>query len=167
MKLMKSNLLLCTLIVSSGALAAEPMEGSVAQRALKVVDRDRDGRLTLAEYLPLDVQARHHGAEHFEKGDANGDGVLDVSELAATLHKQTWFAILAEGVEACFARIDADQDGKLIAKEYRKISRMGGHAEQHFRGADADKDGFLDLKEFGDHAESKLLSAANPKKKNR
>lgn len=137
----------------------------MAQRALETADRNRDRKLDLAEYLPLDVQAKHHGAEHFEKGDANGDGFLDVSELASALHKQTWFAILTEGAEACFARIDADKDGQLTASEYRKISRMGGHAEQHFNKADTNQDGFLDSVEFVAHAEQKLTAAANPKKK--
>mgnify|MGYP003674660838 CR=1 FL=1 len=149
-------------LLATIALASET---EVAQRALETVDKNRDGKLDLAEYLPLDVQAKHHGAEHFEKGDADGDGFLDVTELAATLHKQTWFAILSEGTEACLARIDADKDGKLTVPEYRKTSRMGGHAEQHFKGADTNQDGFLDLSELTAHAEHRLAAAANPKKK--
>lgn len=133
---------------------------------MKIVDRDRDGKLTLEEFKPLDVQAKHHGEEHFKRGDANQDGFLDKEELAVELaQKQTWFMILCEGVEPCFARLDADRNGKLDAKEYRKVSRMGGHSEQHFRSADTDKDGFLNLKEFAAHAEAKLDSAASPKKR--
>ena len=30
------------------------------------------------------------------------------------------------------------------------------HGEEHFKGADTDHNGFLDLKEFGAHAEAKL-----------
>lgn len=125
-------------------------------RILKAADKDHDGKLTLAEYLPLDVQAKHHGDQHFKSGDANADGFIDASELATTLHKQTWFAILSEGIETCFTRLDANQDGKLDAAEYRKISRMGGHAEQHFKGADTDKDGFLNMAEFTENAEYRL-----------
>jgi hypothetical protein len=33
---------------------------------------------------------------------------------------------------------------------------MGHHSEQHFKGADANHDGFLDLTEFTAHAEGKL-----------
>lgn len=125
-------------------------------RILKAADKNKDQKLTLAEYLPLDVQAKHHGEEHFKSGDANADGFIDASELATTLHKQTWFAILSEGIEPCFTRLDANQDGQLDAAEYRKISRMGAHAEQHFKGADTDKDGFLIKAEFGVHAEARL-----------
>jgi Ca2+-binding EF-hand superfamily protein len=136
--------------------AAEPQASDVVARAIQAADKNHDGRLSLAEYLPLDVQAKHHGGQHFKAGDANQDGFLDDSELAATLHKQTWFAILAEGVEPCFTRLDANSDGKLDAAEYRRISRMGGHAGQHFKGADLNKDGFLDRAEFNLHAGAKL-----------
>lgn len=57
---------------------------------------------------------------------------------------------------ALFTRLDAIKDGKLDATEYRKISKMGGHSQQHFNGADTNKDGFLDLTEFTAHAGAKL-----------
>jgi len=145
--------ILTVLILSSATLLAAD-EAPLIARILKAADTSRDGRLTLAEYLPLDVQAKHHGEEHFKSGDANTDGFIDASELATTLHKQTWFAILSEGIEPCYTRLDTDQDGKLNAAEYRQISRMGGHAEQHFNGADTDKNGFLNMAEFTNHAEA-------------
>lgn len=153
------------LLSAATLLAAD--DAPLIARILKAADKDHDGKLTLAEYLPLDVQAKHHGEEHFKSGDANADGFIDASELATTLHKQTWFAILSEGIEPCFTRLDANQDGKLDAAEYRKISRMGGHAEQHFKGADTDKDGFLSKTEFAAHAEAKLkaLEVGTLKKK--
>jgi TPR repeat protein len=141
-------------------------EQGVLDRAMKIADKNKDGKLTLEEFKPLDVQARNHADEHFERGDANKDGFLDRAELAAELaQKQTWFVILCEGVRPCFARLDSDRNKKLDAKEYRKISKMGGHSEQHFSGADTDKNGFLNVAEFAAHAEAKLKSAANPKKR--
>ena len=136
-----------SLLLSAASLLASD-DAPLITRILKAADKDYDGKLTLAEYLPLDVQAKHHGDEHFKSGDANADGFIDASELATTLHKQTWFAFLSEGIEPCFARLDANQDGKLDAAEYRKISRMGAHAEQHFKGADTDKDGEVTPWEF-------------------
>lgn len=149
---MKSAL---TLLLSAATLLAADDTPLIA-RILKAADKNKDQKLTLAECLPLDVQAKHHGDQHFKSGDANADGFIDATELATTLHKQTWFAILSEGIELCFARLDANQDGKLDAAEYRKISRMGAHAEQHFKGADIDKDGFLSKAEFAAHAEARL-----------
>jgi TPR repeat protein len=146
--------------------AGVPNTAAVLDRAMKIADKNKDGKLTLEEFKPLDVQARNHADEHFERGDANKDGFLDRAELAAELaQKQTWFVILCEGVRPCFARLDSDRNKKLDAKEYRKISKMGGHSEQHFSGADTDKNGFLNVAEFAAHAEAKLKSAANPKKR--
>jgi len=142
-------------------------EAPLIARILKAADKNRDQKLTLAEYLPLDVQAKNHGDEHFKAGDANADGFIDAAELREGLRKQTWFAILSEGIGPCYTRLDTNKDGKLNAAEYRKISRMGGHAEQHFNGADANKDGFLNLAEFTSHAEARLkaLEEGTTKKK--
>ncbi len=153
-----------TLLSSVPLLAAD--DAPLIARIMKAADKNNDQKLTLAEYLPLDVQAKHHGEEHFKTGDANADGFIDAAELPAALRKQTWFAILSEGIEPCFTRLDTDKDGQLNATEYRKISRMGAHAEQHFKGTDADKDGFLSMAEFTSHAEAKLkaLEEGNRKK---
>lgn len=160
---MKTAVFLVLLAVSSVIADDAPLTA----RILKAADNNHDGKLTLAEYLPLDVQAKHHGEEHFKSGDANADGVIDAAELPAALRKQTWFAILSEGIEPCFTRLDTNKDGQLNAAEYRKISRMGAHAEQHFKGADADKDGFLSKAEFAAHAEGRLkaLEVGTLKKK--
>lgn len=156
-----------TLALATASLIAAEPGAALMQRIMKAADKNKDGKLSLEEYKPLDVQAKHHGDEHFKVGDKNSDGLIDVGELAEALNKQTWFAILSEGAEACFARIDANNDSKLDATEYRKISKMGHHSEQHFKGADANKDGFLDLAEFAAHAGQKLttLEDGQPKKK--
>ena len=162
------SLTLCCLALTSAIAAPEDNSTPVIERALQGADKDRDGKLTLTEFKLLDVQAKNHCKEHFERGDTNHDGFLDRRELGIELaKKQTWFVILSEGANSCFARLDSDGDGKLDAKEYRKISRMGGHAEHHHRSADTDRDGYLNLAEFTTHAEAKLKSAANPKQRKR
>ena len=159
------RILTLLVLCSVPLLAAD--DAPLIARILQAADKNKDQKLALAEYLPLDVQAKHHGEEHFKSGDANADGVIDAAELPAALRKQTWFAILSEGIEPCFTRLDTDKDGQLNAAEYRKISRMGAHAEQNFKGADADKDGFLSKAEFAAHAENRLKAVGNgsPKKK--
>lgn len=158
---------LLILALASISLIAAESGAVLMQRIMKAADKNKDGKLTLEEYKPLDVQALHHGDEHFKAGDKNSDGLIDAGEIAGALNKQTWFAILSEGAEACFARIDANKDSKLDPTEYRKISKMGHHSEQHFKGADANKDGFLDLADFAAHAGHKLttLKDGQPKKK--
>jgi Ca2+-binding EF-hand superfamily protein len=144
------------LLAAPATLHATEPSAVLMQRIMKAADKNKDGMLSLDEYKALDVQALHHGEEHFKAGDTNHDDFIDTTELAGALSKQTWFAILSEGAEPCFARIDANKDGKLDATEYRKISKMGHHSEQHFKGADANKDSLLDLAEFTVHAEQKL-----------
>ena len=78
------------LFLSAATLLAADDTPLIA-RILKAADKDHDGKLNLAEYLPHDVQAKHHGDQHIESGNANADGFIDASELATTLHKQTWF----------------------------------------------------------------------------
>lgn len=159
--------ILTLLVLSSVPLLASD-DAPLIARIIQAADKNKDQKLTLAEYLPLDVQARNHGEEHFKTGDANADGFIDATELPAALRKQTWFAILSEGIEPCHTRLDTDKDGQLNATEYRKISRMGSHAEQHFKGADAYKDGFLSKAEFAAHAENKLKAVeARPLRKQR
>jgi Ca2+-binding EF-hand superfamily protein len=143
------------LLLTTSVITATP-SAPVMQRIMNAADKDKDGKLSLEEFKRLDVQAKHHGDEHFKAGDKNSDGFIDAAELADALKKQTWFAILSEGIEPCFARLDANKDSQLDASEYRKISKMGAHSEQHFNWADANKDSFLDLAEFTTHAEGKL-----------
>jgi Ca2+-binding EF-hand superfamily protein len=154
------------LLLTTSVITATP-SAPLMQRIMNAADKDKDGKLSLEEFKPLDVQAKHHGDEHFKAGDKNSDGFIDAAELAGALKKQTWFAILGEGIEPCFARMDANKDNKLDASEYRKISKMGHHSEQHFKGADANHDGFLDLTEFTAHAEHKIkvLEGGSMKKK--
>jgi Ca2+-binding EF-hand superfamily protein len=143
------------LLLATSVITATP-RAPLMQRIMKAADKNKDGKLSLEEFKRLDVQAVHHGDEHFNAGDTDGDGFITADELAHALKKQTWFAILSEGIESCFARLDANKDNKLDASEYRKISKMGRHSEQHFKGADANHDGSLDLTEFTAHAEGKL-----------
>ena len=143
------------LLLTTSVITATP-SAPLMQRIMNAADKDKDGKLSLEEFKPLDVQARHHGDDHFKAGDKNSDGFIDAAELADALKKQTWFAILSEGIEPCFARTDANKDNQLEAAEYRKISKMGHHSDQHFKGADANHDGFLDPAEFTAHAEAKL-----------
>jgi len=160
---------LLTLIPWAALPAAElnQPKPTLLLRIMTAADKNKDGKLSVVEYKTLDVQATHHGDDHFATGDTNKDGFIDSSELAGALSRQTWYAILSEGTEACFSRLDTNKDTKLDPKEFRLISKMGAHTEQHFKGADNNKDGFLDLTEFSGLAEHKIkvLEIAPAKKK--
>jgi Ca2+-binding EF-hand superfamily protein len=74
--------------------ALEPST-TLMQRIMKAADKNNDGKVTLEEYQPLDVQARHHGDEHFKSADANKDSFLDFSEFTA--HAEHRLAALESG----------------------------------------------------------------------
>ena len=118
---------------------------SVNTRVMHAADKDKDGKLTLEEYKPLDVQAKHHGEEHFKAGDAR-QGSLP--RLQRTHHHPSQANLVRHPQRRhgrCFLRLDTNHDGNLDASEYRRISRMGAHAGQHFKSADVDKNGSLTL----------------------
>lgn len=164
-----SSFFLLILIPLAALPAAETIQPKplLLQRIMTAADKSKDGKLSIVEYKTLDVQATHHGDEHFATGDTNKDGFIDNSELAGALSRQTWYTILSEGTEACFNHLDSNKDAKLDIKEFRPISKMGAHTEQHFKSADTNKDGFLDLAEFSGLAEHKIkaLEVGPTKKK--
>lgn len=164
-----SSFFLLILIPLAALTAAEVIQPKppLLQRIMTAADKNKDGKLSIAEYKTLDVQATHHGDEHFATGDTNKDGFIDSPELTGALSRQTWYAILSEGTEACFSRLDSSKDAKLDVKEFRPISKMGAHTEQHFKSADTNKDGHLDLAEFSGLAEHKIKALeVGPTKKN-
>ena len=67
-------------------------------RVTFMIDLDKSGRITQAEYL-------HARRRNYDKLDRNGDGVLQFSEYAAS------------GI-AKFASADTDRDGHLDGGEY-------------------------------------------------
>jgi len=164
-----SSFFLLILILLAALPAAEVIQPkpTLLQRIMTAADKSKVGKLSVVEYKTLDVQATHHGDDHFALSDTNKDGFIDSSELAGALSRQTWYAILSEGTETCFSRLDTSKDAKLDLKEFRPISKMGAHTEQHFKSADANKDGYLNLAEFSELAEHKIkvLEIAPAKKK--
>ena len=86
--------LLALALATASLIAAEP-SAALGQRMMKAADKNKDGKLSLDEYKPLDVQALHHGEEHFKTGDANHDGFLDPAEFTA--HAEHKLKALEEG----------------------------------------------------------------------
>ena len=59
---MKHQPTLVTALLLTQLTHAEP-SAALMQRILKAADKSSDGKLSLEEYKPLDVQAKHHGDE--------------------------------------------------------------------------------------------------------
>lgn len=111
------RLLFCSCLLCGALAAMSPTAAAQAVEStgdyLARMDRDGDGRISLAEYQDWLSYA-------FDAMDANGDGVLDAQEQPASgrgaraaLSREQHRATLAER----FARQDRDRDGWLTARE--------------------------------------------------
>ncbi|MBX9930982.1 MAG: EF-hand domain-containing protein [Methylobacterium sp.] len=113
-------------------VAAPAFAAPSAQRALEMLDPDKDGTVDLKEAL-AGASAR------FDALDPDKDSTLDKRELKGR--------VKASELKAA----DPDNDGTLDKKEYLAI------VEQRFKAADPDNDGTLDKKELGTPAGKALL----------
>lgn len=101
--------------IGSGLLAAALALPAAAQLRgsgdyLQRMDRDGDGRVSLAEYQAWMGYA-------FERMDRDGDGVLTAAELPGGRGRTVSLAQHREALAAAFARQDRNRDGVLDARE--------------------------------------------------
>jgi Ca2+-binding EF-hand superfamily protein len=100
-----------------GEISASEIDGAVA--ALKKLDKNSDGKLTMDELMPEGMPGFGGPANPEEMvarmmaADVNGDGFIDESEMP-------------ERMKPMLTRADADKDGKLSKEELMKmVSEMG------------------------------------------
>jgi Ca2+-binding EF-hand superfamily protein len=103
-----------------------------ADAALKALDPDNDGTVSLAE-------AQAGATKEFAKLNPDNDQTLDAKELSGLLDA------------AAVKTADPDNDGTIDAKEYAAI------VADKFKAADPDNDGTLDKKELQSPAGKELL----------
>ena len=96
------------LVAPAGAPAAHAQGG---RSYFDVVDLDRDGRISLAEYIERFSYA-------FRRMDLNRDGVVDESEQLVKGSPRMTIAELRAQLEAQYRRQDKNQDGTLSPKEF-------------------------------------------------
>lgn len=95
------------LLLCGGAAQAQVADtGSYLQR----MDRDGDGRVSVAEYVQWMLYA-------FDGMDRNGDGVLTADELPGGKGKPITREQQRQTLEQRFRKQDANGDGFLSAKE--------------------------------------------------
>lgn len=95
-------------------------------KTFESLDKNQDGRISQQEYLDA-------ADKTFDKLDKNSDGVLDQEELKALpkADRKKWTA-----------QMDKNRDGKIDRQEFRV------EALKRFQAADADKDRYLDSREW-------------------
>lgn len=91
------------------------------EKKLLASDTDGDGKVSRAEFMAAAKAGKHDPAKRFAKLDANGDGMLDRTEIDAMLSQR-------------FKRLDTNGDGRLSVDERgaahaRKASTAGDGAE--------------------------------------
>jgi Ca2+-binding EF-hand superfamily protein len=125
------------LVIAYDDVMSDDVLAAVAQRLLAAADGNRNGYLE-----PSEVAALGGAVEALAEADLNGDGGLDADELIAALRPRDtidrWQVRLhaASGGQDVFDWLDADNDGRLSARE---IARAG----QRLRQADGDRDGYV------------------------
>ena len=92
-------------------LPGSALAASGATRYFEVVDTDRDGRISLDEYLDRMTWA-------FRRMDANADGVLEPHEQLAPDAPRTTLVELRTRLQAQFRRQDRNGDGSLDPAEF-------------------------------------------------
>ncbi|HZT47112.1 MAG TPA: EF-hand domain-containing protein [Hyphomicrobiaceae bacterium] len=108
-------------------LAAHPVR--LGER-LKAMDADKDGTITLEEFL-----ARRDPA--FARFDKNKDGVIDRAEFDAAAKESTDY-----WTRRFLKRFDADKDGKVSKEEFARFAR------ERFAWRDLDDDGRIGLEDM-------------------
>lgn len=123
---MKSVVLAATL-----AACAFPALGQTPEQSLAYLDLDRDGKVSLNDYLNFQVT-------RFTQNDLNGNSRLSRAEFEASL------AASARGnAERSFRIFDVNKDKALDQREF-----LGYHAFIFKNYVDTDKDGILSVAEL-------------------
>ena len=105
---MRAQRALLCLLLSTAPLAASAQS---AQSYFSVVDLDRDGRISLAEYHERFSYA-------FRQMDRNGDGVVEVHEQLVPGAPRMTLAQLHAQLAEQFRRQDKNRDGSLSPREF-------------------------------------------------
>jgi hypothetical protein len=122
------------LCAALGAAPASAQQGAQATPAqvIAFLDKDRDGKCSLQEYLGFQVT-------RIAQFDANADGVLQFAEFRESLQGDA-----RKNAKRSFDAFNTEGDGRgLIQREF-----LGYHAYVFKTYVDTDKDGFMSASEW-------------------
>ena len=143
--------LMAATVFAVGAIPATAAEedsraeraGTFATRMIERYDVDKNGSVTLEEYLTAEEN-------RFDSADADDDGFVTADELKAAGEKRS-----ERRRQTRLDRIDGDKDGRVSLAEAEAAAVKA--ARKRFERMDADKDGFISTAEMSgrrgrDHA---------------
>ncbi len=136
--------LMAATVFAVGAMPATAAEedsraeraGTFATRMIERYDVDKNGSVTLEEYLTADE-------DRFESADADDDGFVTADELRAAGEKRS-----ERRRQTRLDRIDGDKDGRVSLAEAEAAAVEA--ARKRFERMDADKDGFISMAEMSE-----------------
>jgi len=136
--------LMAATVFAVGAMPATAAEedsraeraGTFATRMIERYDADKNGSVTLEEYLTADE-------DRFESADADDDGFVTADELRAAGEKRS-----ERRRQTRLDRIDGDKDGRVSLAEAEAAAVKA--ARKRFERMDADKDGFISMAEMSE-----------------
>jgi Ca2+-binding EF-hand superfamily protein len=103
--------------------------GRFAQRMIERYDADKNGSVTLEEYLSAED-------DRFERADGDDDGFVTMSELQAAMRSHG-----RNRGGRMLNRLDADEDGRVSLAEAEEDA--GKRVRRLFKRIDANEDGFI------------------------
>ena len=118
-----------SLLLATTALHATEPRLPTGEKTFLAADKDKDGKLTLAELTPP-------AERRFLKMDANGDNAVSRDEIETRLR-----AAMERQLERMLTRMDADKDGTITQAEF------DGLLATKFGKADADANGAVTFEE--------------------
>ncbi|KAF0294682.1 Calcium-dependent protein kinase 25 [Amphibalanus amphitrite] len=160
LKFIVTVVLVGTLCVAQPLPVDEVSLRGVFQAMLGQLDSDGDGRITLAEFLPLWRPSQPNFTDdqfriEFDALDRDGDGAVSETDfVTAASHPAP-----PELVPLSFQSADADGDGHLTEAQANQVAEAlnladAEHVRYAIQHADHDGDGTFDLADFVDATEA-------------
>ncbi|MEM1293870.1 MAG: EF-hand domain-containing protein [Verrucomicrobiota bacterium] len=110
-------------------------------------DANNDKGIDYVEMSKFIYHSPKHGPDKFQNLDADGDGLLDDEEFPKLLAGVGWWKFSRKTAAEWFAEGDANKDGGIDVDEFGPTFDGGSHTATRFKRADKNKDGMLDQAE--------------------
>jgi len=145
-------------VLSFSAATQKQMAAKESLKILEDGDSDKDGKLSLAEYMKdmteeqMTDEDKAHEDKKFKMADADGDGLLSEVELPAMVYPEIHEGALQIAAQSTLEEKDIDKDGLLTAEEFwAGMDPQMAESEEgkrDFKTLDKDGNGRLNLEEL-------------------